>query len=61
MKVLVSSLAAFLVIMSIMFSIVMVVIQSRYFAGFWGGSIGVGILLMHLYWTDLPKLSYYEE
>ncbi|EFU73921.1 hypothetical protein HMPREF9088_1238 [Enterococcus italicus DSM 15952] len=61
MKLVFASLAALVVFMCLMFAVVSVVSRENIGEGVLVGGVGIGILLVHLYSIDTPKLLWEDE
>lgn len=61
MKLIFASLAALIVFMCLMFAVVSVVSRENVGEGVLVGGVGIGILLVHLYSIDTPKLLWEDE
>ena len=61
MKIIFATLAGLVVVMSLMYAVVSIVIESEMAEGLIVGSIGIGVLVGHLYITDPPKFDDDDE
>lgn len=61
MKLIFAVLAGLVVVMSLMYAVVSIVIESKIVEGLIVGSVGIGVLVGHLYMTDPPKFDDDEE
>lgn len=61
MKLIFAVLAGLVVVMSLMYAVVSIVIESEIVDGLIVGSVGIGVLVGHLHMTDPPKFDEEED
>ena len=61
MKLIFAALAGLVVVMSLMYAVVNIMIESEIAEGLIVGSMGIGVLVGHLYMTDPPKFEDDDE
>lgn len=61
MKLIFAALAGLVVVMSLMYAVVSILIESEIAKGLIVGSVGIGVLVGHLHMTDPPKFDEEEE
>lgn len=61
MKIIFATLAGLVVVMSLMYAVVSIVIESEIAEGLIVGSVGIGVLVGHLHMTDPPKFDDDDE
>ena len=61
MKLIFGTLAGLVVVMSLMYAVVSIAIESEIAEGLIVGSVGIGVLVGHLHMTDPPRFEDDDE